>query len=186
MDSDDRIQREELLRRAVLAGDERAWQAWYDATFEKVHRYVYWRLGGRWDQVEEVVQETWLTAVRTIRRFDPRQGSFLDWMRGLAANVVRHHLRSQQRRWKREQATVRDASTPCSDEERQRQDQIAAALAALPQRHEAVLRAKYLDGFSVAQIAALGNESPKAIESLLTRARQAFRELYDGQVFAEG
>jgi len=41
------------------------------------------------------------------------------------------------------------------------------------------LRAKYLDGLSMAEIAAIWNESPKAIESLLSRARQAFREFYE-------
>ena len=44
--------------------------------------------------------------------------------------------------------------------------------------HEAVLRAKYLEGRSVADIADERCESSKAIESLLTRARQAFRQAY--------
>ncbi|HBI44343.1 MAG TPA: hypothetical protein DDY78_16050, partial [Planctomycetales bacterium] len=55
---------------------------------------------------------------------------------------------------------------------------LAAALSALPDRYEAVLRAKYLDGRSVIDIAAESGETPKAIESLLSRARQAFRDAY--------
>jgi len=51
-------------------------------------------------------------------------------------------------------------------------------VASLPEHYEAVLRAKYLDGQSVAAIAAERDESPKAVESLLTRARQAFRDVY--------
>jgi DNA-directed RNA polymerase specialized sigma24 family protein len=35
-----------------------------------------------------------------------------------------------------------------------------------------------LDGQSVAEIAATWNETEKAVESLLTRARAAFREAY--------
>ena len=38
---------------------------------------------------------------------------------------------------------------------------------------------KYLDLLSVEQIAAEWDETPKAIESLLTRARQAFRSAYE-------
>jgi RNA polymerase sigma-70 factor (ECF subfamily) len=49
----------------------------------------------------------------------------------------------------------------------------------LPGRYEAVLRAKYLDQQSVAQIAESWRETPKAIESLLTRAREAFRAAYE-------
>jgi DNA-directed RNA polymerase specialized sigma24 family protein len=37
---------------------------------------------------------------------------------------------------------------------------------------------KYLEGRSVADIAAERGESPKATESLLTRAREAFRQAY--------
>jgi RNA polymerase sigma-70 factor (ECF subfamily) len=61
---------------------------------------------------------------------------------------------------------------------RERAARIAETLAGLPERYEAVLRAKYLDELSVAQIADNWKETPKAIESLLTRARMAFRDAY--------
>ena len=76
MDPVDRVQAEEVLRRSVLAGDEHAWQAWYDATFDDLYTYILWRSGGRRDRADEIAQETWLTAVRHVRRFDPRKGSF--------------------------------------------------------------------------------------------------------------
>jgi len=107
MDSEDRTQGDEVLRRAVLAGDEHVWQAWYDETFDDLYAYVLWRSGGRRDRADEISQETWLTAVRSVRRFDPRKGNFLDWMRGIAANVLRHNLREQRRRVDREQAAER-------------------------------------------------------------------------------
>ena len=56
--------------------------------------------------------------------------------------------------------------------------QAVADLASLSERHEAVLRAKYLEQHSVADIAAEWDETPKAVESLLSRARAAFREAY--------
>ena len=49
----------------------------------------------------------------------------------------------------------------------------------LPERHEAVLRAKYLDGRTVREIVADWGETEKAVESLLTRARDAFRAAYE-------
>jgi DNA-directed RNA polymerase specialized sigma24 family protein len=57
-------------------------------------------------------------------------------------------------------------------------ERVAVALAELPERYEAALRAKYFERQSVAEMAAANGESAKAIESLLTRARQAFREAY--------
>jgi RNA polymerase sigma-70 factor, ECF subfamily len=179
MNSEARVQREELLRRAVLGGDESAWQTWYSETFDPLYEYILWRCGRQRDQADEIAQETWLTAVRSIRHFDPGQGSFLAWLRGLAANVLRHHLRQRGRLRQREQAAGRSSAAESPQLDGQSDDRIAATLDALPERQEAVLRAKYLDGLSVAEIAAQWNETPKAIESLLSRARQAFRELFE-------
>jgi RNA polymerase sigma-70 factor, ECF subfamily len=66
-------------------------------------------------------------------------------------------------------------------DQRDQAERVARALSALPDRYEAVLRAKYLEEQSMAQIAAACNETPKAVESLLTRARQAFRKAYLSQ-----
>jgi RNA polymerase sigma-70 factor, ECF subfamily len=179
MDSDERVLREEMLRREVQAGNEQAWQVWYDETFDNLYQYVLWRCGGRRDWADEIVQETWLLAVRRVRRFAPRQGDFLAWMRGIAANVLRNHFRWQKKLLK---VTIAAGNKNVNDRGRtdeENGEQIAAVLDALPDRHENVLRAKYLDGLSVAEIAANWDQTPKAIESLLSRAREAFRDLYE-------
>jgi RNA polymerase sigma-70 factor (ECF subfamily) len=172
--------RERGLLAAVLAGDEAAWRTWYDESYDGLYAYVLWRCAGLRDLADEVVQETWLTAVRRIRTFDPGRGRFAGWLRGIAANTLRNHLR---RRPPHAPAALRDGdgSTPAADaalERRESAERVARALAALPGRYEAVLRAKYLDGLSVAAIAAAWGETPKAIESLLSRARQAFRDAH--------
>jgi RNA polymerase sigma-70 factor (ECF subfamily) len=168
---------EERLRRAVLAGDEQAWRALYDAAFAELFAYVHWRCGGCPDLAEDAVQETWLVAVRRLRDFDPAQGPFLAWLRGIAVNVLRNLVRARQAARASSNGV---ASAPASDERRRRDDaeHVARVLADLPERYEAVLRAKYLEQHSVDEIAALWQETPKAIESLLTRARQAFRSAY--------
>jgi RNA polymerase sigma-70 factor (ECF subfamily) len=182
MHSQDRVWREQALRCAVLAGDERAWRTWYDESYEGLAAYVSWRCAGLRDLTEEVVQETWLTAVRRIRGFEPERGSFAGWLRGIAANLVRNHLRRETKRERRLQRLGRrcPAAAPADSAlvQREMAERVAHALAELSERHEAVLRAKYLDGQSVLQIAAAWRETPKAVESLLTRARQAFREAY--------
>jgi len=181
MDSAEQIQRDRLLRGAVLAGDERAWRTWYEETYDDLYAYVLWRCGGIKDQTEDVVQETWLTAVGRVRKFDPRRGSFLAWMRGIAANLLRNHFR-RIRPDRRLQPLDEDPSATDSTEvqriERERAQAVASTLAALPGRHETVLRAKYLDGATVQEIARSSGQTQKAVESLLTRARQSFREQY--------
>jgi RNA polymerase sigma-70 factor (ECF subfamily) len=178
MHSSDRSGREHGLRSAVLAGDERAWRTWYDESFAALDAYVSWRCAGQRDLANEVIQEAWLTAVRRIRHFDPDQGSFAGWLRGIAVNVLRNHLRKRRHDARRchpiREGQPADAGAATED----RVARITAALAALPARYEAVLRAKYLEQCSVAEIANSWNESAKAVESLLSRARLAFREAY--------
>jgi RNA polymerase sigma-70 factor (ECF subfamily) len=172
----DRVEREQQLRRAVLAGEEYAWRTLYDEAFVGLYAYVLWRCAGLRDRADEVVQETWLTAVRRLRAFDPSAGSFAAWLRGIAANLLRNHFRREARRARHTRPLEHE---PLADPApREQAERIAAALAALPEHYEAVLRAKYLEGRSVADIASERDESPKATESLLSRARQAFREAY--------
>jgi RNA polymerase sigma-70 factor (ECF subfamily) len=181
MQSAERVRRERALRRAVRAGDERAWRTWYDESFAGLHRYVLWRCGGRRDHADEVVQETWLTAVRRVGLFDPAAGPFAAWLRGVAANLLRNHFRREVRRARCTVPLDADLPAPGDEADRDRGERVARALAALPERFEAALRAKYLEGRSVVEIAAETGDSPKAVESLLTRARQAFREAYTAE-----
>jgi RNA polymerase sigma-70 factor (ECF subfamily) len=182
MNSQDRVQREAMLRQAVLAGDEAAWRAWCLESFDELDRFVLWRCGGRRDLADEVVQETWLTAVRRIRRFDPTRASFLAWLRGIAANVRRNQLRRDRRIASERFCTNGEVVTPdlaAAADEQDRAERTAAALDTLTERHEAVLRAKYFDGWTVDEIASSWNATPKAIESLLSRARAAFRGRFE-------
>jgi RNA polymerase sigma-70 factor (ECF subfamily) len=176
MQAGDRVDRERELRRAVLAGEEFAWRTLYDDAFAGLYAYVLWRSGGLRDRADEVTQETWLTAIRRLRAFDPSAGSFAAWLRGIAVNVMRNHFRSETRRARRTQSL---ASEPLAlEESRDQAELIAAALAALPEHYEAVMRMKYLESRSVADIAAERGESLKTVESLLTRARETFRQAY--------
>ena len=61
---------------------------------------------------------------------------------------------------------------------------VQASLLALPPERQQVLVEKYVEELSVAQIAAKTGKSPKAVESLLCRAREQFRALL-GWYFAD-
>jgi RNA polymerase sigma-70 factor (ECF subfamily) len=174
--------RERAIRDAVLAGDAAAWRAWFAEYFDRLAAYVHWRCGGLADLADDVAQEAWLTAVRRLRSFDPERGPFFAWLCGIAANAARNALRSRRRRHRRARPlaaadeSLANAADPVAVEKAER---VAAALAALPEHYEAVLRAKYLDQMSVEAIATARGDTTKAVESLLARARQAFRETYE-------
>jgi len=177
MSEADRVGRDRGLRAAVLAGDERAWQTWYDECFPALDAYVLWRCGGLRDLADDALQETWLTAVRRVREFDPARSAFSAWLRGIAANVMRNQFRRHASR--QTHSLNGDLANRDDSAARDRGERIARALAVLSERHEQVLRLKYLEDKGVGAIAQEWNESSKAVESLLTRARAAFRAAYD-------
>src|SRR5581483_7321923 len=141
MSSNDRSWREQALRSAVLAGDERAWRAWYDESYDGLSAYVCWRCAGLRDLAEEVIQETWLTAIRRIRSFDPERASFAQWLRGIAAHTLRNQLR---RRAYRKAGSLNGQLVPLPQADpasQERGERVLQALADLPERYEQVLQA---------------------------------------------
>jgi RNA polymerase sigma-70 factor (ECF subfamily) len=172
---DEKRQGETELRAAVLAGDEAAWRALYDRYFDALYGFILTRTGGRVDRAEDVAQETWLVAVRRMRSFNPRRAAFGTWLAGIARKALRNH----RRRWRREaQAVEAGDNLPAPAKTNGRAEETALAMAGLPERYQAALRAKYEEQLSVAEMAAREQTTEKAVESLLSRARRAFKQAY--------
>jgi len=176
MRSDQETRQERCLRDAVLAGDETAWGLLYERSFQPLFAFVGCRLRGRPEDTAEVVQESWMIAVRRIRDFDPTRSSFETWVRGIALNVLRNLLRSEERRRRTERSGSRVEES--TSDRSGIVERIARALTLLPSRYQEILRAKYHENLPVAAIAASLGQSPKAVESMLSRARVAFRAAY--------
>ena len=170
---------ESVLRDAACRGDANAWRALFDSAGDKVSSYIRWRCGGRHDLADEAIQETWLSAAKSLSRFDPAKGPFAGWLCGIAGNVILNRLRDWKRNTGRVQRLVEEVPSRNGVPDRETALLVTQTLAVLPERFERALRAKYLDGMSVGKMAENWKESPKAVESLLTRARQAFRENYE-------
>ncbi len=170
---------ERRLREEVLAGDENAWRSLYSTYFRPIYAYVYVRTGGNVAETEDLVQDCWMVAVRRIKSFDPDKGNFGAWLLGIAEKV----MLNRRRRAGRTQAAMVDALRTRREPRSPAQgiataDAVGAGLAALPEAYREVLLAKYEDGLSVAEIAGRRGSTPKAVESLLTRARNAFKKVY--------
>jgi RNA polymerase sigma-70 factor, ECF subfamily len=93
---------------AVAAGDQAALGALYDRYQRDVHRFAAHLLRGDDPQLDDIVQSTFLEAHRSARRFRG-DASVKTWLFGIAVNLVRHHVRGEQRR---EKASVALAAVP--------------------------------------------------------------------------
>ena len=135
--------RERAIRDAVLAGDTAAWRAWFAEYFDRLAAYVHWRCGGLADLADDATQEAWLTAVRRLRSFDPDRGPFFAWLRGIASNATRNALRSRRRQARRSRPLDQAGDAPAEVPDPaaiEKGERVAAALAALPDDYEQVLR----------------------------------------------
>jgi len=192
--------------------DPAAWKRAYELHGARVYRYAFFRLGCDADAAADVTQEVFLRAIDSIRGFRSGEEEFPGWLAGIARRVLaqraRDHAREKGRHRRRERGKGNAADSgprtdisptptvfepvdpgPSARERvalREEQLQTGAALASLPENYEAALRWKYCEGVSVADIAGRLGISPKAAESLLTRARTAFRTAYQGIVSDNG
>lgn len=138
------------------------------------------------ERAEEVVQRALVRAVRSIQRYESARGRLRDWLKGICRNeaITLLNQEARQIRFSGVDGSVR-ASLERIDEapipehvlaRKEVQWLIHETVGELRPSHRQVLTLKYLSGRKVAEIAETMGQSEKAIESLLSRARQAFKD----------
>jgi len=179
---------------AALSGDAESIARLAAVAIGPLYRFCLYRVGGNRHLCEEVVQETLVRAIRDLDRYQPDRAdaSVLPWLTGLARNEIRRALSREQATasleglWARmdeELQTVYAAlqSQPLGEEVIRREEtreMVGATMSQLPPRYREALEAKYVAGQSVRDMAAAWSTSEKAVESLLGRARKAFRATF--------
>jgi RNA polymerase sigma-70 factor (ECF subfamily) len=180
--------------RLARSGDTSAVEALADAAIEPLYRFCFYRVGCDPHLTEEVVQETLVRAIRELEKYDPARsgGNVLPWLSGLARNEIRRVLGresatvSLQLVWDKLDDELRDVyarlqSAPLDDNVLDREDtrqMVNATMAQLPSHYREALEAKYVSGRTIRDMAQAWKMSEKAVESLLTRARRAFRATF--------
>jgi RNA polymerase sigma-70 factor, ECF subfamily len=168
---------------ALLAGvfaSEAAFDAWYERTLPRLYAYVYSRCGRDHDLAEDLTQQAFLDAVRGHASFAGQADPFT-WLCGIARHKLADHYRrldSEERRDLRLVELTKTRDGPGDGLPVEERELVGRALAALPALQRAVLVFTALDGLSVREAAALLDRSEGATESLLHRARAAFRRAY--------
>ncbi len=170
------VDRETFVVRNAQKGDEKAWRYLFESHFEPVQRYCLSLSSGRRDLAEEITQQVFMTAAHRIGKFKPQKGSFRAWLLGIAKN---RFLKAQSGELRQKYHEKK-----CSEQtsERKKADApelfVYETLARLPAHYRSVLEAKYLEGLTVNEIAETNGSTPKAVESLLGRARDKFAQVY--------
>jgi RNA polymerase sigma-70 factor (ECF subfamily) len=174
------------LVRRMLEGDERAFDEFFDIYFDRVFRFALRRTRDE-DAAEEVAQAT---LVRAMRRLDTWRGeaTLFTWLCAICRRELMaywtHRNTTALANGQDERGTLDrlPARTDGPEQAMQRSEIseiVHAALDELPDRYGDVLEWKYIEGQAVSDIALRLGSTPKAVESVLTRARQAFRVVFE-------
>lgn len=179
------------LARRLVAGDESAFDAFFAEYFPRLYRFACARLGDD-DAAEDVTQATLIKALAKMSTFRGESALFT-WLCTFCRHEISAWLEQVGKRGTAvsladDQETTRAAldaiamlarDDPGDAYQREELSQrVHAALDYLPTRYADALSWKYMEGMSVHEIAERLGVGYKAAESLLTRARLAFREAF--------
>lgn len=179
------------LVKGMLAGDEAAFRRFFERYFPRVYRFALPRLGGDVEAAKEVVQASLTKAVRNLGSYRS-DATLFTWLCQICRYQVVDYLRANKRHSARIlliddnpelRAALEAIEAPAEDQPAQRlsraeaQALVRAVLDRLPSRYGDVLEWKYIEGRSVEEIGELlGGVGRVAAQSMLARARAAFRE----------
>lgn len=168
----------ELVKR-MLAGEEHAFAVFFDGYFSRLYRFALPRLGQDADAAEDVVQAALCKAISALKSWRGEAALFT-WLCTFCRHEISGHYRLSDRRPQSLGPIENAPEIPAADETHQNEVKrlVHSTLDGLPDGYGDVLEWKYILGLSVEEIATRLGVSLKAAESLLTRARQAFRDAF--------
>jgi RNA polymerase sigma factor (sigma-70 family) len=166
----------------------------FDRHAALVHRYLTSRVGT--NDADDLLSDVFVAAFRSRARYDGRTADAVPWLLGIAANMVRHHRRSEVRRWalvKRLTQAPDGLVDTRSDEPvrnligRSESEEIANALGRLDDKFRDVLILQAGFDLSYAEIAQTLGLRLGTVRSRISRGRTRLRELLaeSGQYVAD-
>jgi len=187
---------------ALRAGDEAAFQSLIQRYHGPMFRLAMNYVGDR-GVAEDVVQESWLTCLRSLDRFEGRS-SLKTWLFGILVNVARSRRRKESRilpfasLWRRDDS---DSHRPTVDRSRFGSDgmwsdgprswdnvpeskvlgaetlqHVRSAIDTLPPKQREVILLRDVAGFEAGEVSALLGISPANERVRLHRARATVRQ----------
>lgn len=168
-----------LIVRAA-SGEPQAAKELLDLTGPMVYGFVFARVGGRQDAAEDLVQATYLEAMRSAHQFRG-DAALSTWLCAIARHQVSRYYKTERRRARLESKLLLisdEVTEEISDEDAFADaDAVITALGKLTALHRQVLVMKYLDDLSVEEIARDLGRSKVQVQSLLQRARARLKRV---------
>lgn len=151
----------------------------YDNNFNYVYSFVLARMSGDEKATEELVQDTFLAAWRNLEAF-LHKSSYRTWLCGIAKNKIFECYRKQYSKGS-ELLDLDEAGRLPSDFDienivinNETKNMVICILKQINPVYSSCLTMKYIDDYSVKEIAKILNRTPKAVDGILQRAKKCF------------
>ncbi len=179
------------LAERLIKGEERAFNEFFNTYFSRLYRFTVTRMRDD-DAARDIVQQTLCRALRKIDTYRGEAAMFT-WLCQICRSQLSDYFEKQGRHAKRFvpieddpqiQAALDAMAAPGTDPELaagrgEVSRLVQVVLDRLPPRYGDALEWKYVEGISVEEIAARLELQHGAAQSLLQRARLAFREMFE-------
>ncbi len=196
------IRADKKLAERVISGDRASFDAFFNSNYPRLYRFALARLDADTDLADETAQ---VVLCQAISKLDTYRGEapLFSWLCTFCRHEVSKQLRARRRAQGDTELVEDDPSvraaldsllTDTSNDpdaavyQHEIRRLVKVALDHLPTSYADALEAKYVHDMSVREIAGTIGKSAKATESLLTRARTAFKENFNslfGEEYAD-
>ncbi len=191
-----RVDADRDLVQRMLDGDRRAFDLFADEYVPQLYRFALRRVRDR-EITVEVVQSTVCKAIDKLAGFRG-EAALMTWLCAVCRNEITSYFRDQGRRRMETEFEAAEEIVAVSSDwdvlgtsgidgpehtamQNEQAELVHDLLDGLPPHYAQVLEWKYIEELPVRDIAERMRLSPKAAESMLTRARAAFRAVWGEQ-----
>ncbi|HKZ75015.1 MAG TPA: RNA polymerase sigma factor [Steroidobacteraceae bacterium] len=180
------------LAKRLAAGDEQGFVRFFDEYYPRIYRFALTRLGSDADAADEMAQRTLCRACRKLHLYRG-EASLFTWLCQICRHEIHDHAEARDRDARRFVSIDDDPAMRAALESLPADPSVDPAAAAsradaaqlvrvvldhLPSSYGDALEWKYVEGLEVKEIAIRLAVTALAAESLLARARRAFRDAW--------
>ena len=171
----------DLIKR-IKNGEQNAFKALYLRYSDLLFAYISHNLNKNDEVASDIWQETWVIAVEKINGFQFKSTIFT-WLCAIAQNKISDYYRQIKKQAQIQHIEKIQFDIDAEDIEVElinagTKVNVIKVLADLTDDYRYLLISKYIESRSIEEIASEIGKSYKATESMLTRAREAFRKRF--------
>lgn len=177
---------------SLKARQPEAVRGWFLDYADIIYTFVFYRVGKDAELAADVVQETFLSALNKLGRYDPDRGTMFTWLTYISKNHIKKALKERNKYakysglWDKIDGRLlalykQIATAPLPEEILQKQETVELVhmtLSNIPGNYRQVLQQHYFRKQSLREIAEINQISEAAVKSLLHRARVAFKTTF--------